>query len=91
MQTEKYKALATDIMDLLAEGYVHSNGRLEPYEPAEYQAGLTFALAIYLKTQFPGELMEVYRLHCQSMLLFLEELDAKSHPDDVLEISSVRL
>lgn len=91
MQTEKYKALASDIMNLLAEGYVHQNGRVEAYEPAEYQAGLTFALAIYLKTQFPTELMQVYKLHCQSMLLFLEELDAKSHPDDVLELSGVKL
>ena len=91
MNVEKYKQIATDCADLFAEGYTHKNGRIEPYEPAEFQMGLTLALAMYFKAMFPGELMEVYKLHCQSLLLTLEELDARSHKDDTLDISGVAL
>ena len=56
MNVEKYKQIATDCASLLAEGYTHANGRVEAYEPAEFQMGLTLALAMYLKAMFPGEL-----------------------------------
>lgn len=92
METSKYKALAEQICDLFAEGYTAPSGRVEPYEPAEFQAGLTFALAMYFKAMFPDEMEEVYRLHCESIRMFMEELDAKSHRDDFIElVPSIKL
>lgn len=87
MQAEKYKALATEICDLFAEGYTAPNGKMEPYEPAEFQAGLTFALALYFRAMFPTEMEEVWRMHCESIRVFMEELDAKGHKDDVVELA----
>ena len=91
MQVEKYKRVAFDCAEILAEGFTHSNGRIEPYEPAEYQMGLTMALALYLKAMFPHELEEVFRMHCESLRLTLEELDSKSHPDDMIDVTGLKL
>ncbi len=91
MNTDKYKQVAVDCADIFAEGYVYGNGRVEAYEPAEYQMGLTLAMAVYLKSMFPHELEDMFRLHCENLRMTLEELDAKSHKDDIVEVSGVRL
>lgn len=91
MEVDKYKRLATDIADLFAEGYTHPNGRVEAYEPAEFQMGLTLALAMYFVAMFPKELQSVLDLHQQSILLTVEELDSKQHRDDVLDVSGFEL
>lgn len=92
MDVEKYKQVAYDCAEILKDGYTDPRtDRVTPYEPAEYQMGLTLAIALYLKAMFPRELEEVYRLHCESLRLTLEELDAKSHPDDILDVSGFKL
>lgn len=91
MEVKKYKRIATDIADLFGDGYTHANGRLEPYEPAEFQMGLTLALAMYFVAMFPKELQSVLDMHQQSLLMTVEELVAKSHPDDRLDMSGFAL
>jgi hypothetical protein len=91
MDVQKYKRVAFDCAEILQDGYVQDNGRAVPYEPAEYQMGLTLALALYLKAMFPGELEEVFRMHCESLRLTLEELEVKSHPDDYLDVTGLKL
>jgi hypothetical protein len=91
MDVEKYKRVAFDCAEVFAHGYVDPRtNQVTPYEPAEYQMGLTLALALYMKAMFPRELEEVYRLHGESLRLTLEELD-KSHPDDTLDIGGFTL
>lgn len=91
MDTEKYKRLTDDIFDLWACGFTHQNGRVEPYEPAEFQMAMTLALAMYLKAMFPHELEEVFRMHVESMRLTLEEVDAKSwHPEDQMSFHGIK-
>lgn len=91
MEVKKYKQIATDIADLFGEGYTHPNGRVEPYEPAEFQMGLTLALAMYFVAMFPRELQTVLDMHQQSLLHTVEELDSKQHRDDTLDMSGLGL
>ncbi len=84
MDEKKYKQVAYDICEILADGFTGTSGIVEPYEPAEFEMGLTLAMAMYFKAQFPDELAEVCRLHGKSLESILEELDANSHKDDLI-------
>ena len=92
MDVAKYKQLATDIADLYGEGYTNPYSlRVEPYEPAEFQMGLTLALAMYFVAMFPKELQTVLDMHQQSLLLTVEEVASKQHRDDILDVSGFKL
>jgi len=92
MQTEKYIQLACDIAELYGAGFTHDNGRLEPYEPAEFEAGLTLAMAVFYIAEHSGQLDEVLKLHHASLEHFVAEaLEKSKHRDDRLEISGFKL
>ena len=91
METEKYRKLAIDIAELFGEGYVHGNGRVEAYEPAEFQMGLELALAMYFVAMFPRELEEVLGMHKISLERVVAEVESKNHKDDTLDMTGFTL
>ena len=91
METEKYRKLAIDIADLFGEGYVHPNGRVEAYEPAEFQMGLELALAMYFVAMFPKELRNVLDMHRASLDMVVAEVESKQHKDDTLDMTGFTL
>jgi len=80
MNVSRMKHLASEIISLC-----------EGYEPAEYQAALTLATGIYFKTMFPRELEAMYRQHTENLRAVVEDLDANSHRDDVLDLHGLTL
>lgn len=80
MNVRRIKLLASEIV-----------GLCEGYEPAEFQAALTLATGIYFKSMFPNELEAIYKQHTENLRAVCEDLDANSHPDDVLELHGIRL
>ena len=92
MDDKKFKQIAQDCIEIFADGYTNPRTlQVTPYEPAEYQMGLTLALAVYMKAMFPHELEEVSSQHYESLRLTLEDLDKQSHPDDSLDITGFTL
>jgi hypothetical protein len=76
MQVRRLQMLATEMIEI-AEGC----------EPAEFQAALTLATAIYFKTMFPKDLESIYRLHIENLRAAIEELDSK----DTLELHGLTI
>jgi hypothetical protein len=61
------------------------------YHHLEYQAALCAATAVYLAANYKDDIEGAFKQYVKNLMAFVEEFDAKRHPDDMISNKLVHI